>query len=57
MCIWEIFLLRCQQVSENKDFTRRFEEVFNQEETENFYLCKKSEEVAVTVAGYIAKKK
>ena len=56
MCIWEIFLLS-QQVSEDKDFTQRFEEVFNQDETENLYLCKESEEVAVTVAGYIAKKK
>ena len=56
VCIWENYLLRRQQVSKNEDFTQRFEEIFNQEETENLYLFKESEEVAVTVAGYIAKK-
>ena len=41
VCIREKFLLSCQQVSENKDFTQRFEEVFNQEETEIFIYAKK----------------
>ena len=41
VCIWGNFLLGRQQVSKNKDFTQRFQEVFNQDKTENLYLCKK----------------
>ena len=41
---------------ENKGFTQRFHKVFNQEETESLSLCKESEEIAVTINIYFAKK-